>query len=418
MALASLLLAGTSCREGFSGFGAGPRARANAVELFGALADRHAENTRNAKYEYARRQMNKGALSPSHVFDDTLVWTSASADKRTLEVFGSLVDGRYNMAARPNVPPPQRPADGRHVTTLTHLVDKEYRWDTSVDFAIGGVRPADVAAVINRLMASGEARTEAQLHADLAASAPRSAAALSTLFSLDTLRPTVLADGTTLVTLDATVHSDRLKRRLPALSDFVHKYVDPARFHFIIADRAGAPFVDLSQRDRAITIKLRTQHGHLVPLSGPPRPLPDSLVVLGEFNVKIKIFHVGFHDLLMEMVNSSRDREHDWTFAARREPQWDLPFIVGRLIRAPLRRPFAGEGSLFRIGIRAGEGSTPSVIARQTRLYVQESAILNFLNSLSSTAAEDFGGAVEREENVWLRELFIAVRDDAAAALE
>jgi hypothetical protein len=140
--------------------------------------------------------------------------------------------------------------------------------------------------------------------------------------------------------------------------------------------------------------------------------------VLGEFNVKIKIFHVGFHDLLMEMVNSSRDREHDWTFTARREPQWDLPFIVGRLIRAPLRRPFAGEGSLFRIGIRAGEGSTPNVIARQTRLYVQESAILNFLNSLSSTAAEDFGGAVEREENVWLRELFIAVRDDAAAALE
>ena len=412
------MLAAAGCRDVFAAFGAGPRARASSTELFGALADRHAENTRNPKYEYARQQMNRGALSPSRVFDDTLVWTGATANARTVEVFGSVVGGRYNMSARPNVPPPQRPADGRHVTTLTHLVDKEYRWDTSVDFAVGSVRPADATAVISRLMASGEGRTDAQLHADIATTAPRSAVALGTLFSLDTLRPTALVDGTTLVTLDASVHSDRLKRRLPALSDFVHKYVDPARYHFVVADRTGAPFVDVSQHDRAVTIKLRTMHGHLVALSGPPRPLPDTLVVLGEFNVKIKVFHVGFHDLQMEMVNSSRDREHDWTFSARREPQWDLPFIIGRMIRAPLRRPFAGEGSLFRIGVRAGEGSAPTVIARQTRLYVQESAVLNFLNSLSSTAAEDFGGAVEREENVWLRELFIALRDDAMAALE
>ncbi|HEY2026144.1 MAG TPA: hypothetical protein VGG78_03995 [Gemmatimonadaceae bacterium] len=412
------MLAAAGCRDVFAGFGAGPRARASSTELFGALADRHAENTRNPKYEYARQQMNRGALSPSRVFDDTLVWTGATANARTVEVLGSVVGGRYNMSARPNVPPPQRPADGRHVTTLTHLVNKEYRWDTSVDFAIGSVRPADATAVISHLMAAGEGRTEAQLHADIATTAPRSAVALGTLFSLDTLRPTALADGTTLVTLDATVHSDRLKRRLPALSDFVHKYVDPARYHFVVADRTGAPFVDVSQHDRAVTIKLRTMRGHLVALSGPPRPLPDTVVVLGEFNVKIKVFHVGFHDLQMEMVNSSRDREHDWTFSARREPQWDLPFIIGRMIRAPLRRPFAGDGSLFRIGVRAGEGSAPSVIARQTRLYVQESAVLNFLNSLSSTAAEDFGGAVEREENVWLRELFIALRDDAMAALE
>jgi len=49
---------------------------------------------------------------------------------------------------------------------------------------------------------------------------------------------------------------------------------------------------------------------------------------------------------------------------------------------------------------------------------VQESAILNFLNSLGNTAMDDFDGAVEREENTWLRELFLALRDDARAALE
>jgi hypothetical protein len=102
---------------------------------------------------------------------------------------------------------------------------------------------------------------------------------------------------------------------------------------------------------------------------------------------------------------------------AHREPQWDLPLISARLLRAPLRRPFAGEGSLFRIGVRAGVAGAPSVLLRHSRLPVQESAILNFLNSLSGTAMDDFGGPVEREEYAWLRELFTALREDARAAI-
>jgi hypothetical protein len=30
---------------------------------------------------------------------------------------------------------------------------------------------------------------------------------------------------------------------------------------------------------------------------------------------------------------------------------------------------------------------------------------------------DDFGGPVQREENLWLRELFTALRDDARAAM-
>ena len=86
--------------------------------------------------------------------------------------------------------------------------------------------------------------------------------------------------------------------------------------------------------------------------------------------------------------------------------------------RAPLRRPFLGEGALFQIGVRAGEEGAPTVIMRHALLTVQESGILNFLNSLGNTAMDDFEGAVEREENAWLRELFLALRDDARAALD
>jgi hypothetical protein len=48
---------------------------------------------------------------------------------------------------------------------------------------------------------------------------------------------------------------------------------------------------------------------------------------------------------------------------------------------------------------------------------VQESAVLKFINSLSSTAIDDFGARVEKEESQWLRELFLALRDDARSVL-
>jgi hypothetical protein len=412
------LVALAGCRDTFAAFGAGAHGRASAGQFFDALAARHAENSRNPKYEIARMHIARAGLSPSRVYDDTAAWTSMASATHTLETFGSLNDTRYHMAARPNIPAPARLADGKHVTTLTHLQDGEYRWDLGVDYAIGSARPADLAMVFARLLSAGEGRTEHEVRDDLRTAAPRTSVALGTLFSLDTLHPTLLPDGTTAVTVGISVHSDNLRPRFPAFAEYVRRYHDPARFRFVITDRAGTPYLEAVSRDRFLAIKLRTQHGGLVPLSGPPRPLPDSLLLHADFNVKVKVFRVGFHSLVMDLVKGPHtERELDWTFTAHREPQWELPFIVGRLIRAPLRRPFAGEGSSFRIGLRAAEPGGQARIARHSRLYVQESGILNFLNSLGSTAVDDFAGSVEKEENMWLRELFVAMRDDALGAL-
>jgi hypothetical protein len=57
------------------------------------------------------------------------------------------------------------------------------------------------------------------------------------------------------------------------------------------------------------------------------------------------------------------------------------------------------------------------VIVRQIRLFVQESAILRFLNSLSGAAFSEFEDRVDREENTWLREVFAGMRADARAAI-
>jgi hypothetical protein len=363
-------------------------------------------------------RITRGALAPSRVFDDTAAWTGSSGSVRILETFGSLVDGRYLLASHAGAPAPARPADGRHVTTLSRLGDGEYRWDTTVDFALGSIRPADVATIVTRMLAAGDGRTERDVRAELAAVSPRASAALATLFSLDSLRPSELADGTTLTTLASSIHSDVLRRRYPALADYVHKYLDPARYRLVLTDRGGTPYLDVSQKDRVIVLRVRTQHGRIVSLAGPARPLPDTLQLHVDFSVKIRIFRVGFHSLVMDFVNGGRgDEQRDWTVTARKEPQWDLPLISARLLRAPLRRPFAGEGSLFRLGVRAGEDGAPTVLLRHSRLPVQESAILNFLNSLGGTAMDDFGGAVQREENAWLRDLFLALRDDARGAI-
>jgi len=386
--------------------------------VFGAFADRHLELARDARFEHARTRMMRGALSPSRIFNDTAVWTGASERVRLLESFGTVSDGRYRISARPGVPAPSRLADSRHVTTLGRLSDNEYRWDTAVDFAVGPARPADIASAITRLIAAGEGRTEREARAALLAGAPRTAAALGSAFSLDTLRPVRLADGSTAVTVGISIHSDRLRQRYPAFGGYVQRYVDPSRYRVLITDRTGVPFMDVAAKDRFLTIRVRTLNGRLVPLSGPARPLPDSLLFQMDFAVKVKLFTIGFHDLRMEMVNGAvGDQERFWAVTARREPGWNLPFITARLLRAPLRRPFTGEGAHFRIGFRDGEGTRPTVLYRTARLSVQESAILNFLNSLTSKAMDDLDNAVEQEQHRWTRAVFHALQDDARAAL-
>ena len=411
-------LVAVACRESLSGFGAGLRARASADQLFGALADRHVDIVRNAKYEYARVALSRGALSPSRVFDDSAAWTGESGVVRILETAGAHVDGKYVMNSRRGLPVPARPADGRHVTTLSRLSENQYRWDTSVDFALGSARPKDLALVVSRLLTAGEGLGEREARADLLASTPRTAAILSTAFSLDTLRPTPLQDGSTAVTLGIAIRSDQLKHRFPAFGDYVHRYVDPARIRLVATDAAGATYLEAVAKDRFLTIRLRSHAGHLVPLTGPAKPMPDTLVIVADLTVKVKMFNVGFHDLTMDFVNIARgDRERDWVVTARKEPHWNLPFISARLLRAPLRYPFSGEGALLRFGVRAGDGDAPTVLVRQSRLAVQESAILKFINSLTSTAMDDFGTRVEHEENQWLREVFLALRDDARVVI-
>src|SRR3982751_6243335 len=213
--LLSLLLGTIGCRDTFAGFGLGARAHSNVDQLFGALGQRHAEISRNPKYAYARLELAKHALLPSRVFDDSAAWTGSSGAVRLMEIQGAFQNGRYTLSAHPGVPAPRNPADGRHVITLSRLADGEYRWDTAVDFAVGAIRPADVATVFSRFVSAAEGKGANQVRAELTSYAPRTSSALGTAFSLDSVMPTRLADGSTVVTLTIAMRSDLLKQRYP-----------------------------------------------------------------------------------------------------------------------------------------------------------------------------------------------------------
>ena len=412
-----VVAAPTGCGETFSGFGVGGRARAGADQLFGSLGESFTQVARSPKLVYARLQLAKHSLLPSAAFQDTAVWTGSSGAVRLLEVQGAFQSGHYALSAHPGVPAPKNPADSRHVITLSKLSNGEYRWDTNVDFAVGTIRPSEVAMVFSRFVSSAEGKSAEDVRAELASVAPRTSNALGTAFSLDSVVPARLADGSTTVRLAVAMRSDRLKQRYPTFASFFHKYIDPARYRVVVTDRAGTPYFEASAADRLLTIRLRAMEGKLVSLTGSATPMPDTLELLMDFKTSIKHFGVGFHGLRTQLVHVRKgDSENGWVISARREPDWDFPLAMARLIRTPLRRPFAGEGSLFRIGIR-GDGTEQSVLFREIRLYVQESAILRFLNALSGAAFSEFADQVDAEQNAWLREVFGAMREDARAAI-
>jgi len=255
------------------------------------------------------------------------------------------------------------------------------------------------------------------VRAELTSLAPRTSSALGTAFSLDSVVPARLPDGSTMLTFAIAMRSDLLKQRYPTFAAYFHKYIDPARYRITVTDRAGTAYFEAKAADRLLTVRLRTKDGKLVSIAGPATPIPDTLELLMDFKTSVKHLGVGFHGLRTELIHVRKsDSKNGWVISARREPDWDLPLFTARMIRTPLRRPFAGECSLFRIGIRSDD-TEQTVLYREIRLFVQESAILRFLNALSGAAFSEFADQVDAEQNAWLREIFVAMREDARASI-
>ena len=415
LAAASLVALLPACREAARALDAGDPlgARTNADQLFGALAARYTQVHRDPKYDAARVRLAQAALIPSRIFGDSSVWTAMpDTAVRTLMVQGATEGGHYTLQARTAVPRPASPGDTRHAVTLARLGSDTYVWDTKVEFALGPATARDVGAAIAALLAAPEGRTASELRAQYESVMPRAATALGQLFSIDSLRSEPLGDGTSSVTLALGLHPDRLEKRYPAFGAYLARYADPLRYRFTLTDRAGTVWFYISSTSkRSASLRYRLANGRLAPFTGAPRAMPDTLVLRVNLSMKVKMFTVGVRNLVVDFVITSREHERAWTLAARHEPEWDLPLITERLLRTPLKRPFEGEGVVFRIGVHDSSGAQ-SLLVRQSHLTVQESAILRFLGSLSAHAVNDLSARAEVEQDLYLREVFGAMQAD------
>ncbi|MEO8576610.1 MAG: hypothetical protein ABI556_07920 [Gemmatimonadales bacterium] len=410
---------GSACRDVGPAFGPTiPAARANAEGLFGGIAQRFTNVQRNPKFAVARGKLGKNALTPSVIYNDTSVWTQMSSDgARTVTVEGEFGNNRYLFTAKPTTTLANEPGDSRHTMILKKVKDGEFEWYTNVEIAAGAISANDIANVIAGLMKSAERRTPAAIRADYRESFPRTTAALGRLFVLDTLKVLTDADGASTITLGIRLDPAKLKPTMPAFAAYLDKYSTESRYKSVVMDKRGTPWIELAGANNFMTLKLRSINGRFAPLSGPIRPIPDDLVLQSEFSTKILLFHVGFSKMIGDMNVIHGDRERGWFIRYTKEPDWKLPPTVGFLIKTPLRRPFQGNGIMFRLALQDSPGRQ-SIIGRRTSATVQESAILRFFNRLSGTAMGDFVGKAETEENRFSADAFNAMRLDARALIQ
>ncbi|MDB4876832.1 MAG: hypothetical protein JWM41_3278 [Gemmatimonadetes bacterium] len=404
-----------ACSDSLRSIGPTPAiADTQADQLFEAFKTRFTQVELSPKYDVVRTKLAQAALVPSKIFGDDAVWeVKPSATTRLVYVSGTAIDGRYKLETRATPPDIVRLADSRHAVSLEQTGGSTYRWDTKVDIGIGSISAEGMSVLITSLLAAPEGRTERELRDDYRAAFPRAMAAFGRGFSVDSLHVAPGPAGTTAVAMSVGFHPDLMRPAYPALADYLDKYLGPAKYHFALSDHSGVALLDIVGRDRMMTVKYRVQGGKLTSLFGPPRPWADSLLLTSDVSLKVKIFTVGFHSMLTDFVVGNSGHERAWTVVAQHEPKWDLPFVAERLIRSPLRRPFEGAGTLFRLAVRDSAGAQ-SVFSRRTRLDVQESTIMRFLGGLASHAVGDIDTKVELDEHRFLREGFSAMQADLA----
>jgi hypothetical protein len=405
-----------ACADSFRSIGPSPAvAEQRAGGLFEAFATRFSTVERSPKYNAARLRLAQSALVPSRIFGDTSVWSVQPApNQRTLLVQGGFRNAHYQLDARPSLGAIARPGDSRHSILLERLGESAFRWETRVEFGIGTLTAEDAATILSTLLRSAEGRADRDLRVDYRGAFPRAAGAFGRGFSIDSLRAVPSASGTTSVTLVVGFHPDQMRAAFPTLAGYLDKYLRPAKYHFTLTDRRSVTMFDVVGADRKLTISYRLQRGRLVSLHGPPLPLPDTLQLHADASVKVKIFTVGFHNLVTDFAITRTPRERAWTIVGQREPEWDLPLAAEHFLRAPLRRPFEGTGAMFRLGVRDSAGGQ-TVLTRNGRLAVQESKIMRFIGSLVSHATNELADRVELERDRFLREAFVALQEDVGA---
>jgi len=154
--------------------------------------------------------------------------------------------------------------------------------------------------------------------------------------------------------------------------------------------------------------------GSLAPLTGAVARIPDQIHVRVDFSTRAWIFRVGASNAVadVQLVGAPHDKGFIATFT--HEPDWQLPPLVERMLRAPLKRPFQEGGITLEEGVHDAPGHETS-LSSEYRFVLEESSIMRWLGRLGGSAMSDFQQGAEQEANVFIYQAFEAMRQDLDA---
>lgn len=408
----------TGCRSVPSRLGAtGPEAIATSDGLFGGIAARFTTVTRDPKAQRARERISRQALLPASLWADTAAWTSMpDPNTRAIRWRGSFEDGRMVFRIAPDRRRPGRPGEGLHELYLRRLSDGAHEWQADVDLGVGQASPANLAALPAAFIAAGETNDLTALRLALPRAFPASTRAWGQVFTLRQLRSERDASGAWRQRHTIVLDPAKAAQTYPLFGKWLQSYMSPIRMQVRLRDSART-WLDLTIDRDTLTLAFRSRGGVLLPLEGGEAPMPDIVGWEQDFQIRLRFLRVGFARLRGVLYTVREPARRGWVLRFRDEPDWDLPPLTERMLRAPLRRPFTGDGSTLSIIATARPGDPQTVLARTLRVPVQESAILRFLSRLASGAVEGYVDGAEPEATAWLVAAFGGLQRDFKAAL-
>ena len=403
----------STCSDAASKLGATRAdARFNAVQLFSALAARFGPLEFDSALSAARLKIARSALVPSRIFRDSSIWTSATGSSRVLDITGApVLEGSYRLAVDGSSLPFTPPSTYHRRLELRDRGRGVYEWRARDDLAVGSVRGSNLGEAVTAFFTGLERNRHSTLRGAIRESLPRTSAALGRLYMLDTLATTADSDGATSVAFVATMHPKRMAKILPHYARYLEKYVSPLTYSVTLADADGHRWGEATLRDRRFTFHFRVAGGNLAPMNAPPRRIPSTLRVRLGLTAKALVFRVGFRDLAGDVTLQRDAHTSGFTATFKREPDWILPLLTERMLRAPLRRPFMNDGAQLAFAVTDSVG-TQTLVTRSYNLSVKESGILRFLGKLGSSAISDFRAGAEREADQFTGEMWLALSED------
>ncbi len=412
-------LGGSACKDTPAAFGSSRAvARTHADDLFTSLHRRFTNVDRSPEAAGTLARIDRAVFTPSQVFDDSVLWNVLRSDSvRVMMLTGHVAHDRYVVAQVNETAAPRELAASRDEIRLARVGHDQYEWSTFVDQVLGAVMPEDVGRIVSSMLAAPAATEETALHAVTAAAFPRSSEVLAKVFSVDSLQRTPSDDGTTLVNLVVGLHPDGLQAEYPAFATYLRTYLNPVRLRSVVRDAAGGEWFDLDLGANRLRMRFRSDRdGRLAPIEGPPRAMPDSLMLVSDFHTKVWLFSIGMTGLTSNVALTHTSQSLGAQLTFRQEPRWHLPLAVSHFVKGSLRRPFEGNGAQYRVAVSSADGNH-TLLEREGDVTVQESMIMRWFGGIGAHAFREFSGPAEIQESAYLAAVFSALHDDVDAAL-